>query len=473
MPAIRVRDKLPNHNRQHRKNELWITIEKLNAVIYSIKEYNKIFVIICNDDYCEKLITPDSRNVFFKNKFEVQVPAEFRAKKTIVLKGIDSRITDRSNTDIQQELEDKNKWMKVEEIVEIPNAKGILKLVVSNVQMAKKAIEEGILMFNQSIPPRNIDSETIVNVRPCLKCYAFDHNTTSCPTPDIIVCSECSASGHRFDTCDPNIIKKCINCRGDHSTMAMRCPYRKELVKNKAKELRDKNKQKQNFTYADVASNHAQSQNPNQNMNIVNQSTLPPHSQLIIMTALCAADMKEKNNPGCFEDTVNSIFESNKMPKIRFPQGFKLDLRITMADMFSMAEEPQELSENVNDMETQQIRPPKRKDTSPLIPDNSKKQNTTEGATALSIDDTEDSELDAAPRKTRKKSKGKKDSDTACQNKKQSSAKTTSLVTKRCDNRSNSLGDMEDQSTKALEHFLDDYETPDFELHGHNKGNST
>ena len=204
MPAIRVRDKLPNHNRQHRKNELWITIEKLNAVIYSIKEYNKIFVIICNDDYCEKL-----------------------------------------------------------------------------------------------------------------------------------------------------------------------------------------------------------------------------------------------------------------------------DLRITMADMFSMAEEPKEPSENVNDMETQQMRPPKRKDTSPLIPDNSKKQNTTEGATALSIDDTEDSELDAAPRKTRKKSKGKKDSDTACQNKKQSSAKTTSLVTKRCDNRSNSLGDMEDQSTKALEHFLDDYETPDFELHGHNKGNST
>merc|ERR1712083_293227 len=95
-----------------------------------------------------------------------------------------------------------------------------------------------------------------------------------------------------------------------------------------------------------------------------NHNALPPHAQLVIMTALCAADLKEKNDPVSFENTVNNIFECNDMPKIKFPQGFSLNLKITMANMLNMTDAPQEQPQEGNNMEIEQTRLPKRKDMS-------------------------------------------------------------------------------------------------------------
>lgn len=68
------------------------------------------------------------------------------------------------------------------------------------------------------------------------------------------MCSECADSGHTFTDCPNKDSPKCLECSGDHRTLASKCPVRKQLIKN-IREERDKKKEtfeRENRTYCAV-----------------------------------------------------------------------------------------------------------------------------------------------------------------------------------------------------------------------------
>ena len=106
--------------------------------------------------------------------------------------------------------------------------------------MASQVLTKGLLLFNLSHPARNIWKEIFVEILICFKCYQLeDHPTSSCPkSKDYKICSLCASLEHTHREYT-SINRKCINCEEgtDHSTLAMSCPFRKQLSKKKLQEI--------------------------------------------------------------------------------------------------------------------------------------------------------------------------------------------------------------------------------------------
>ena len=184
----------------------------LNLLVYTLKEINRnIFLIITSDEVADRLITNNIKESLRKDEFEVMTPPEFNAKRTLVLKNIDSLITTVDEEELKNDLENRNQWLKVTEVIKIPNAPKILKVKTEGTEMVKQACEKGILIYNQSVPAYNVEKEVFVYLTPCYKCYKYSHTTDNCPTPDNIICSECASKDHNYKECTSDR-KKCVNC---------------------------------------------------------------------------------------------------------------------------------------------------------------------------------------------------------------------------------------------------------------------
>ena len=123
-----------------------------------------------------------------------------------------------------------------------------------SVAEAERVLSEGLLCFYIRISPNQIQREDYTNLLMCFNCYYENHITSNCPhKKNINWCSECGAKDHNFNECSPNNRKQCLNCNGQHRTMAMACPLEKELIKEKIKQMNDNPVENQNRTYAQVA----------------------------------------------------------------------------------------------------------------------------------------------------------------------------------------------------------------------------
>ena len=266
MPRIRIKDNNPNHG--NRKRLLWNRLLNLNLTIYKMLEPNRsTFVIITSDENVDKLLTSNMKDKFSRDGFEILTPPEHNANRTFVLRNIDSLITTIDNEELKSDLEERNQWMRITDIIKIPNAPKILKVQCENSEMVRKATESGVLIYNQSIPATSIEKEIFINLIPCYKCYSYEHKTQDCPSPNLQICSECSSTTHTFRDCRSQN-KSCINCNGNHRTLAAKCPIRREIIKQRSKEVRERSRSRSrarpttNATYAQAT--RGGKQHPNQ-----------------------------------------------------------------------------------------------------------------------------------------------------------------------------------------------------------------
>ena len=130
----------------------------------------------------------------------------------------------------------------------------------------------------------------------------------------------CTEIGHKYSECNAQQ-SRCINCQGNHRTLASVCPTRRDLIKNKSKDLRERsrsrsqaNRQQQArfASYADAAGNQAAA------TPIINNNDM---KDMIgkITTAIIYAQCTEAMTPGSFQKTIDTVFQMNNIPMIRFP----------------------------------------------------------------------------------------------------------------------------------------------------------
>ena len=246
----------------------------------------------------EKTLGEESKQFYLSKGLEVQMPPEYSTLKTLMMKGVGWGVSHMTEDDIKGHIESVNPNWKVEKIVKIPNNERLMKIVCKSPKVADEIVEKGITIFSQRFDGRSLEKEVYTNVSPCLRCYQYDHFTKKCKAPESYkICSECAQIGRRFNQCQSQL-KKCINCGENHRTMAYKCPERKEVVKQKIKEKKEKTLKIPEGDIQRAVERQI-------------REDLPENYPVVVASAVTLAGIREKECPG--------TYKANGLPTVKFP----------------------------------------------------------------------------------------------------------------------------------------------------------
>ena len=322
-PIIRLK----HFNKQHpveAQKIVELAYGKLNVPFTRIFKTNEGFKVICrNEKDADKIQGKEAKKELQKIGLHLIIPPETKARKTIILKKLDQIIGANSTEDIKEEIEEANKWIKIEEVIKIKNYTHILKIRLEEISMVEKARQQGILAYNMAISPSQIEQEKYIHVQTCFICYQLeDHQTKDCPYPDLKICSECSETGHTYKDCT-NPEKACINCnkngmQADHRTLAMSCPLRKSVIKDKIKNGENTELKKDDHTYAEIAKRAAAEARQKETPTLINLSE-QKHTKILI--SIMHAHVMNLCNPGTYQTELNKMLVKNELPTMWFPEN--------------------------------------------------------------------------------------------------------------------------------------------------------
>ena len=285
--------------------------------------------ILCHryrsDDAIETILNDDSRETFSQEGFEVIPPIEYNSMKTIVVKHLDYMIDSFTDNDIIHSIERLNDWAQVESIYRIPSTSKILKIRLKTQQMAQVALDKVIKILHQHIPKWNIEKELFIRLTPCRNCYKYDHRLKDCKDEKKLRCTFC-AGEHRQNECREKS-PKCINCGGQHQTLAAACKIRKDLIKKKSGEIRDQmrsqSNQQQYTTYANAATaskGNTASRGTGTGAGVPGLTKTETKEMITtIMSAIEYSHYVEAINPGSFQSNMTDIYKRNGLKPVNFP----------------------------------------------------------------------------------------------------------------------------------------------------------
>lgn len=278
---------------------------------------------VCRDDEeVDKLLSNTARKEMEKHGLMIITPPEIKAKRSFFIRGMEEDVGENTADDFKNELEDKNPWLVVTDVIKIKNYTHVIKVECQETAMVEKVLNTGLKIFNTSILPDQITREEFVSILICFNCYKYeDHPTFNCPDKETKYCSECGEEGHKYTDCR-NTEKHCLNCirndeeRTDHRTLAMSCPLKKKLIKDKKETKKQTEEDKKNKTYAMVAKKAA--------MEIVGEKTeinLSDVTHFKILACIMHAHVLNLQNPGSYRTELNIMLENNGFPKMWFPEN--------------------------------------------------------------------------------------------------------------------------------------------------------
>lgn len=216
---------------------------------------------------------------------------------------------------LQAEIQRCNQHLRVAEVYKFGVHTHVFKIEFTTTEMARTVLERGLLVFHMRITPSQIKQEENEDVLMCFKCYQLEsHTTRECPSPNIVICSECSGP-HNFKNCNETF-KKCINCDGPHRTMAMSCPVKKEKIKNKRVTKEEEKKQKEATTYAGLVKKTVESvqqQHAERDISIA-LSTAGIRAYIMILDT----HMTNMIKPGTYSTRLNQTLKNNEIEPINF-----------------------------------------------------------------------------------------------------------------------------------------------------------
>lgn len=310
----RIKLKHPRPKIRSSKDDLIRTLGKFEIYATRIFETENGFVVTTKDDQDTDLFF-DSRTQeeLGSYGFTSVTPPELKAKKSILLFKVDDYVYEKRVEDIKSELEEKNPWAKdqVEEVFKFEKS-NTLKITFKQTKSAIKAADTGLVMFNISTPSSQIKQETFIPLLTCYRCYSIeDHTTKDCNKPrDHKICSECAEVGHTFKDC-PNNFKRCINCQGDHRTLAMKCKIRKDAINTK-KNKQEQQRTRDGMTYSSVT----------QSSNTINTNLgVQPGLIACMMNCIINAQLYNLAQPGTYNIKLNDFLKDNKLPPIKMPDN--------------------------------------------------------------------------------------------------------------------------------------------------------
>lgn len=274
-----------------------------------------------NDKQANKVFTKNIIDILANNEFTPVLPPELRVKRSVIASRLNDLIYERNEDEIKTELIKCNSWIgeDIDSVFKFPNSSTI-KITFSQTILAEKCTEKGLLAFSLSIPAYNIKQETFIPIKCCMRCYKLeDHTIRECnKAKDFKICSNCSEEGHKWFDCKAKH-QCCLNCGENHSTMAMKCNKRKQIIKEKRKLEEERNK----MTYVGAVgrnnTTHIQQQQPQTLPTFHSTPMITREDLLKIHTCIAHAQQADTQRPGIYELELNRALTLNNLPNIKIP----------------------------------------------------------------------------------------------------------------------------------------------------------
>lgn len=365
MTGVKIVDKNPRAPR--RRGRLWECFGRVGINPTDVKDARGAYYAILPMNMVEKLLEEEVKQTFKNEEFEILNPIEYNSLKSVIIRQVDRVILEYEDEEIIQSIQDKNNWAQVEQVHKLTASGRIIKIRFTSTEMAATAMREGLVVLNQFIPARNVEKEIYVKLNPCYNCYGYQHKTKDCDRPRTQLCAFCGEEGHRQQTCSAQN-PCCINCGGPHRTLAAACPIRKDLIKNKSKDLRQRSRSRsrsrtaqgqqpqRQTTYADVI-NQQTSDIPNID------ATEMKHMISTITVSIIYAQCADAITPGTFQQTIDTMFTINHIPKVKFPANqLNQGIKNLYEDMFNnmMGSNSEQQQQNMNQQRQQKQQQPQQ-----------------------------------------------------------------------------------------------------------------
>ena len=316
-----------------RRGELYGLLGKYGIFPLKMHSGQRVFFPIIRESDLEEILKKEVRDYAKEKGFEIKTPIEYTAMKTVVVKEIDSIIDEFTDQEIIENIERVNDWAKVVELYKFQTTAKMLKIQFETTTMATRALNDGLIILFQRVPPRRIEKEIFVKLLPCNNCYGYDHDTKSCKEAKQTLCAFCGSSGHKQSTCT-SLTPKCINCGEAHRTLAAQCHIRKEIIKTKRKELRQRSRSRSRSqvrasqlmggsSYAEATRSGTQQQRKEEAI-VINSDPNMKKLTTIILSAVVYSQYMESINPGSFQENMDCIYEANGLQKVKFPSNINI-----------------------------------------------------------------------------------------------------------------------------------------------------
>lgn len=318
MPSVRVLDSVGGG--EDRKFMLWGCVGKCNLFIWKIETgSNNTFYLITGDSSLESIAEEETLNAFKDEGFEIIPPPEVRAARTIIAKQIDNIYKEAKEEDYERGISLVNCRAEIKEIVIIPTQydSPMIKIRFSKIYMAEHALNHGIKIFEQLIPPRALQKEVCTKLDTCTNCFGYNHIKPNCPKPVAPRCTNCAREGHRYYNC-PGGNHRCLNCGQGHPTFSRDCERRKALLKEKTRdEIKKENDRARTRQRNYEDKKHSKTSGWDDRPGV----PLPADVFAVIITALVSATMIESKLKGTFQSTYDDVLDHHSIPRVSLPQG--------------------------------------------------------------------------------------------------------------------------------------------------------
>jgi len=287
------------------KVELLERLRPFNIRISGIQLRGKVFHVSYDDGQdLDNLFSDDCIAKLEELQCSPVLPPALRSSRTVILFRVDDLIYDNSTETIREEIQRANRNLRVDDIYKFENSRTV-KITFTSQRMAIECSENGLNAFYLHVAPANITRDRHVDVSVCFRCFKMDdHISDNCPMDkNFLVCSLCSVVGHSYRNCT-STVRKCLNCEGNHSALAYKCPMRKEIVK--AKRLQNTESYARRAAIGPVKTSN------------VAAALQPDASVIISRSTVCVmiAALKEKESRGTFEEVLNRLLTANNLPSI-------------------------------------------------------------------------------------------------------------------------------------------------------------
>lgn len=305
----KVKIKSNNSSNPLRKHQLLEILAKNEIYATKIISVQDGFVVITTcEAELDKVFNNKTDKELSKEGFSPQIPLELKAKRSVLVFKTDNHIFNKSEEEIKNEIELKNEWVgKIQQLQKF-TAHNIMKITFDETVKAIKVTERGLLAFSMCLPKHDIKIDFFYNITTCYKCYQMEDDLTNNCSKEkkFKICSNCSKADHTWKDCKERN-KKCISCGGEHGTLEMKCPIRKEIINQKRKE-------NENITtYKEIT---LKSTTPIQATSQIEDNT---EAHLKIYACMLHTHFINAADPGTYSTQLNKIFKANNLPEIIIP----------------------------------------------------------------------------------------------------------------------------------------------------------
>lgn len=137
-----------------------------------------LYCVICNSEQDADTLLSEPCMLALKTcDCHPIMPPDLKAKRSVIVRKLDSSIYDNTENELKEELQRKNTWLKIVDLIKLGSSRSI-KIICPSQNVAARMSEVGILIYHFSIPPTNIIRDKFIKIDICYKCYELSSKCT-------------------------------------------------------------------------------------------------------------------------------------------------------------------------------------------------------------------------------------------------------------------------------------------------------